>query len=407
MRFNKFNLRFAPAEAEAEAAAVPAEATASEPATEDDAQTSETDIISALSERFQQHDIDHSPSDPDSADEAEVEEEETGDNPEAQLEEESEESEEDTEEETEESEEEDPEDTEEESEEEDTEEEEEKFSLKDLPREQRERVQEIINQRVGKITAKQKTAQAEAEKATKLAETHEARAKSLEAQVNELAASKIVPAPTRDNPLTTLTTDDALKELEQQAWQFKQWAIQNPDGGECPLFPGKDGEPSQLSAEKTRQMLATVEADLGRHIPQRRAFLKTNAEYDKVATQAFPDLADSKSEFSQAVNSVLRAVPELKAIPGHKLGAAYYEIGRRIFEKHQGNTMQVVSSLLEAKPAAKKESRLQPKKGKVQARPVPAARRPAATRNRPSATRSGSETMSEDDVINALSERLG
>lgn len=355
-----------------------------------DEQASEVNVLSALEQRFSDDVSDPAGTDEEPAEETketETEEEPEEDpDPEVEDDQEEPESDDDPDEETE----------EDESEDEDPEEEEpaKRFSLKSLPKEAQKEVQRIIDKRVGKAVHQLKEAKATATQA-------EERAKSLETQINQLAAEKVVPAPTRNQPLSMMTSDDALNQLEQDSWEFKQWAIQNPQGGECPLFKDKDGNPVELNAEKTRSMLAIVEADLGRSIPQRRAFLRTDAEYSKVAMQAFPDLKDPNSELSMAVNGVLRAVPELKAIPGHKLGAAYYEIGRRIFEKHQTQTWAVVQRLLSQKPATNGQ-RIKPKQEKVKPKPVPAARRPAPTSQRP-AVRAGSDANIED----VLASRIG
>ncbi|MEO0797418.1 MAG: hypothetical protein AAFX93_19880 [Verrucomicrobiota bacterium] len=183
-----------------------------------------------------------------------------------------------------------------------------------------EKTQAILNKRINKEVAKRKDLEeALTASNTKLVQ-FEAKAKQAEARAAELESRNIVPAPTRKNPLSTMTTIDDLERYESEAEQFLDWLDENPDGGECALVN------KAFSAEDIAPTRRTLERQL-RAVPDRRAYLETEASVEQHLTRELPELGDPNSAISQSVAKVLSAVPELKQKPNYKVDALVYTIG--------------------------------------------------------------------------------
>lgn len=374
--------------------------TADASATETGEQTADAqaDVIDVLASRFS--DAEQSA---DEEAEPETEEEEAQADPEAEEGSEEQEAEADESEPSDEAEEKPEEEEAEEEAEEESEDSEDVPDLKKLDPKTREVVTKILSREMGKVRAKKREAEAKAaELETSLASVRQ-EAETIKARAVELEAAKVVPMPTATDPLSQFTTAEALTRLENDNRAFRRWATQNPDGGTCPLMRDDDGKPVELNAHQVRNLIANVDDDLDVNIPRRRAYLAENAKYDEQVNTLFPQLKEPHHELSLAVNDVLKNAPELKRFPGARMGAVYYELGRRLVEQHQGKAWEVATRKpAPATPAASKRIPVKPERFKPG--PVPAAQSPARV-NKSAPVRNGS--LQDQDVTDVLASRFG
>lgn len=396
----------APAETEGSAAAATVDASASESA---QGEAQPIDIIDAIASRVAADEAAAGEASPETADGTDEPEEETTEETaedeatEEEAEAESEESEQEATEEEAEAESED--DESEEEAEEETEEEEEPADLRKLKLDPKTRaaVQRVIAREIGKARGRYKEAEAKVTELTTTVEAAKQEKQEYESLVTELKAAKVVPAPTRQDPLVAHDSLDSLQRLEETSRAFKRWATLHPNGGPCEMIKGNDGQPEHLSAEQVAQLRANVDDDLDVHIPRRRMFLQEDRKYTEQCTALFPQLREKTHELTIATNDILANAPEFKRFPGARMGAVYYELGRRLVEKHQGKAWDVATGKFQpSAPAAKKRVPPRP----VKTGPVPVASAPARTSQRPS-TVPKDATLRDDDVTTALAERFG
>lgn len=201
-----------------------------------------------------------------------------------------------------------------------------------------------------------KTRQRAQEAEAKLSELQAqvAQVPQLQAALSQLQAAKVVPAPTAQDPLATVQTAEALQEVEAFAQQLKDWIDDNPEGGPCPLFPGRDGQPTEVDEVGLKNLRAKVRADL-RAIPQRRDYLQRKAQTEAMLVKEMPELSDPNHEINLRVNQILASTPELKRLPEHRLGAFFYEIGRRVTGATGADVLRFVSEL-QNKPKPSKQA---------------------------------------------------
>jgi hypothetical protein len=283
---------------------------------------------------------------------------------------------------------------------------EESVNLKDLDPKARAAAQKVIDRELGKIRAKKQAAEAKATELEATATAAKAEAEQLRASVASLEASRVVPRATPQDPLVAYTSDEALGRLEQDSRAFKRWAIQHPEGGPCPLLLDDAKKPVDLTQQQVRAMVATIEEDLDVHIPRRRVFLQADAEYEKRTVQLFPQLNTPTHELTVAVNDILRTAPDFKRFPGARMGAVYYELGRRLVELHKEKAWEVAAA--KPKPAPRPgEPARRPVQKPVRAAPLPAAAAPARVSPRQATAVKGDANLSESAVVDTLAARFG
>lgn len=185
-----------------------------------------------------------------------------------------------------------------------------------------------------------------------------ARTKELEAKLE--AAAPIVLTPTRQNPLTHLTTEKAVRDEMQEYRDMKAWCWRNLNGGE---LTDSKGQSHELSGEEVRGRLAFAEDMLGQYIPERIEFLREQARYDAVTREAYPELYDSKSEQSRLTAAFLQKHPEFTLIPNHKLIIGDAIVGMTVrLSKQPGNSGGKVAATNGSKiPAGKPAPKLAPR----------------------------------------------
>lgn len=251
--------------------------------------------------------------------------------------------------------------------------------LRDLDPKTRQRVQEILNKRIGKVAAQRKKAEVERDEAVSVRASLEASNKAMEAKFGELMAQRIVPAPTRENPLSTLNSVDQLDSFAAQVEPFVDWLEENPDGGSV-VVPGESAE-RELSAQDVIRIKLDLNRKL-RAVPVRRQYLQQAAAVEQQLVAAVPDLADPNSELSLIVNKTLATLPAMKALPTYKGEALAYSIGLQLIRKHglsgavgllkdQAAANKGRQAIPTAKPAGDATNKRRP----VNPKPMPVTRR--------------------------------
>jgi hypothetical protein len=274
----------------------------------------------------------------------------------------------------------------------------------------------IPRKRFDKVVAQRNEAREKLE-AAEAAKAEAERVKAdAEKRAQALEAERVVPAPSREDPLSEFTEAESLDRLEENARELRDWLELNPEGGEYRFSGAK--EPVEISEDRAKQLRLQVRRDLEQHIPKRREYLKQDRELSgRVAEEAFPALKDKHSEFSGKVHEVIRSFPEIKRLPGHRLAASYYALGMMAFEKHGNRAFDVVVKGA-AKPASNGESAngesvngssVKKKKAPAKKRgPVPAvAGRPPPRGSGSSSAYEGGKNLGRSDVEGILAERLG
>jgi hypothetical protein len=230
---------------------------------------------------------------------------------------------------------------------------------------------ESARKRVDKLTAKLREA--------------EAKAQELEAKVGNK------PEPTQRTEAAPATSGSILEEVwdtdtlmakTQSALAWKQWAIENPEGG---LLKLGDSE-KEYTEEDVKRILVNSDRLLNVDIPKRRDFLGKAAQYENGLRTEFPDFFKPDSETWKGIVGAFSEIPSLKARPDGIGLAIMMSLGLQEFAKLKGG--KKAASTVATKPKAK--TALAP-------RPVePAA---AASAPGPKSGRTAKRSKSLDDII--------
>ena len=186
-------------------------------------------------------------------------------------------------------------DAEEEEDAEDEEEHEEQPKNKDWP--------DSARKRVDKLTAKLREAEA---KAAEL----EAKATGAANQQTEQNPNGNAPA-TTGGPLDDVWQTEDLTGKAQSALAWKQWAIENPDGGTLKL----GDQEREYSEEDVKRILINSDRLLNVEIPQRWQFLSKAAQYESGLRGEFPEFFQEDSEEWKGILGAFQELPVLKQRP--------------------------------------------------------------------------------------------
>jgi hypothetical protein len=230
--------------------------------------------------------------------------------------------------------------------------------IEELKPEQREAINERVNQvvrdRVGKVNAKLSEAK------TAL-EAVEQRAVEAETKVQELEANGTT-APTRnaENPLGHVKTEADLQkeatkaesaleeagELLLEVDTNPKWVAERLKAAGFKLQDASGDE--DFSPQRMRAQLERVKnlADktLRKHLPQKAQELTARKTFDAELVESYPELKDSKNPFTVRLNEVLKLRPEYAAFPEGRL-----LIANAIY----GNAKRKAEMAAAKKPAAK------------------------------------------------------
>lgn len=171
-------------------------------------------------------------------------------------------------------------------------------------------------ERVGKLTARAKTA--EEQLAAAKADTEQ-----LQTQLQQ--ASATVLTPTTEQPLADATTPEALTKIETDARSAIDWAIANSEGGQ---FGEKD-----YTAETVAQIKANAERTLSLDLPRRREFLAARTENTAKLVEQFPSILEPGSALGNAALAEQQRYPDLMYRPDAYEVLLAISLGRQVLEK--------------------------------------------------------------------------
>jgi hypothetical protein len=270
-------------------------------------------------------------------------------------------------------------------------------SFKDLPKEHRGVVRELIKQavteRTGKLSEQRTELEAKAQSAS-------ARAEQLEAEMTQLRAEKVVPMATPEDPLADVAGLPELEGIQVQAERLEDWLdrnlyslqqqVEDPESGEMrgavlphPLDPEKE-----IGLDAALDLRTRVKQDL-RALPKKRAWFQERQRIEQQLAEKVPSLKDPKSDLSVDVAKTIASMPWMKQSPGYKAAAVFYNVGRQLARAADESGVGVetlltrLSKELGGKQAAEQPKVEDPKpKVKPQARSVravPAVRKQRST----------------------------
>jgi hypothetical protein len=152
--------------------------------------------------------------------------------------------------------------------------------------------------RVAEETARKRRATERAEKAEGEIQKAQVRIQELERSVATLTG----PAPTEADPFNDIHTVNDLERLEKSYEKAIDLADDNPDGA-IDVLVGRDKDGQEIRRDFTQeeliQMRRKAEKAVRKQIPERRTYLQQRALADAQAMEAYPELKDPQSEFSQ------------------------------------------------------------------------------------------------------------
>jgi hypothetical protein len=236
---------------------------------------------------------------------------------------------------------------------------------------QKQHFQKVLGKRVGKLTARLRTAEAAAEQ-------DRLRAEEAEQRVTELEAGSGGGMAAEDNPLAKISSEAGLAaEVSKAQGVIRQCALLIPK-----LHRSAEQVEAQLKAsgvrldewtpEAMREFLETVKANaevtVQQHVPERRVALQRSTEVNSLAEKHHPWLSDRAHPMTRKVNEILAQDPALKRLPQSRLFVAGWleNAQRRAREQAQAARPPVTAP---PKPKPKPPTVARP----VAARPVAAA----------------------------------
>lgn len=161
---------------------------------------------------------------------------------------------------------------------------------------------EAMLKRINTLTGKLRTAEEERDSGkTKIAE--------LEAELEN--ANRVVLAPTADNPLADVDSEQGITDRIGQMKAVRRWCQQNPEGGE--VSDGKGGTIT-LTKEDVQERLAYAEEVMDA-APARVAFLKEQSLYTAEARRVDPDLFKTSSPKRKMADVFIRQNPGILNLP--------------------------------------------------------------------------------------------
>ncbi|QYY35308.1 hypothetical protein [Ruficoccus sp. ZRK36] len=195
----------------------------------------------------------------------------------------------------------------------------EKSDFKNLPKWAK---KEISDHRKRSREAQSKVAEAEEQVATANKSL-----KAVQAELDEVRAKRIVPAPTAQNPLSAVEDIDA---YEEDIFRLQVWLERHPEGGEY-THPGAD-QPTTYTDEQIPELKALVQKDLLRNIPRRREYIAAEQKFEGQTRQAFPQLDKEGHWLAKDVNMLYGKLPEVKRYPAHRGALVRQAVGGKLIE---------------------------------------------------------------------------
>jgi len=189
-----------------------------------------------------------------------------------------------------------------------------------------------VEKRIAKLTAKAKQAEERATSAT-------AQIEQLQSQLAQ--ASAVTLAPTPDSPLANIETPEALREQVTLARRIETWAEDHPEGAEIKLA---NGQTKFMEPDEVRQRLRTAREIL-RSAPDREQWLAQRPPVIEETRAFYPNLLKAGTEENNAMNHLMKMVPELKRHPAIELMIGDMIEGQRVrFERAKARQKAQASS---------------------------------------------------------------
>jgi len=173
-----------------------------------------------------------------------------------------------------------------------------------------------VQKRIDELTGKRKAA--------------EEKAAALETELAELKGKFQAPppvAPTPDNPLADVETEQDLAARVAHIQEAKTWCIQHLDGG--PVDDGKGGQ-RYMEGSDVKAILANAENLLSKHVPERKEFLKNRNVFDSEAKREYPALFKEGTEANNVCAQWFKVFPECRRFPDIKLIIGDALVGQQI-----------------------------------------------------------------------------
>lgn len=175
--------------------------------------------------------------------------------------------------------------------------------LKDLPTEVRQKVQSVIDARMGAITAKERA------KYDKLATRND----ELENELAEAKKSGGSPVNVPGvHPLFLAPSEAAVDAREEEIEKFEDWAADHPEGFNLEDSENYDPKQPSYTAAQISSRLRELNRERSRIIPAVRANFQKRAALDADVKKALPSLFDRKSDDYATAQAILKAQPELR-----------------------------------------------------------------------------------------------
>jgi hypothetical protein len=241
----------------------------------------------------------------------------------------------------------------------------------EIPKELQAKVGQLLKKTRDKERAKVEARVAELEQAAARAQELEQQSAALTGELEQLRATKAMPAPSADEPFADVTDDTALAEVEQRYRAARKRLMTEPDN--IQVDDGEGGK-RYLSEEEVRRELATIDDRLQFDLPKRRQWLANHTHYDRVLSESLPEINDPKSEIARKINQVITQLPAVKSLPGYRYVALANVVGNEFISKFGKEALKVLAELkapvakAAVKPAADKPKA--PKPPKAQAAPA-------------------------------------
>lgn len=166
---------------------------------------------------------------------------------------------------------------------------------------------EKLLKRIDKLTAKRRTAEESLEIA--LSETERLKGALAE-------SSKVVLAPTPEDPLTDVESIDDLEARIATAKRIRTWAMTNRDGA---TVKGANGQEEYVDSAEMARHLASADAIVTEHGPARKEWIAQRESSVAEARASYPGFFTQGSTEQKAYRDIIKAYPAIARYPNAEL----------------------------------------------------------------------------------------
>lgn len=177
---------------------------------------------------------------------------------------------------------------------------------------------EKLLKRIDKLTAKRRTAEESLEIA--LSETERLKGALAE-------SSKVVLAPTPEDPLTDVESIDDLEARIATAKRIRTWAMTNRDGA---TVKGANGQEEYVDAAEMARHLASADAIVTEHGPARKEWIAQRESSVTEARASYPGFFTQGSTEQKAYRDIIKAYPAIARYPNAELIIGDAIVGQQV-----------------------------------------------------------------------------